>query len=83
MTSKSIEGSITKTYINKLRLHCGVYELINYEGIISNDGPNLFYPILKIINPAARFGISNLKDDIEKKTLAKFDNNVKDVLGDM
>ena len=37
MIAKSIEGQITKTYLNKLRLCCGVYECTDGGVIISND----------------------------------------------
>ena len=40
----------------------------------------MFYLIFERINPSTRIGVSNLKDEIEKATLAKFDNNVKDLL---
>ena len=43
----------------------------------------MFYLIFKIINPATRIGVSNLKDEIEKSTLAKFGNNLKDLLDDI
>ena len=39
--------------------------------------------MLKIINPATRIGVSNLKDEIEKSTLAKFGNNIKDLLDEI
>ena len=37
--------------------------------------------IFKSTNPTTRIGVSNLKDETEKATLAKFGNNVKDFLG--
>ena len=43
----------------------------------------MLYLILKSINPAIRIVVSNLKYKIEKSTLAKFGNNVKDLLDDM
>ena len=43
----------------------------------------LYLPHIKIINPATSIGVSNLKDEIEKATLSKFGNNVKDLLCDM
>ena len=39
--------------------------------------------LLKSINPYARICVSNLKDEIQKVTLAKIGNNVKDLLDDM
>ena len=38
------------------------------------------YLLLKIINPNKSIGVSNLKDEIEKATLAKFVNNIKQLL---
>ena len=52
-------------------------------GIISNDGPNMLYLLLKIINPATTIGVSNLQYKIEKSNLAKFGNNVKDLLDEI
>ena len=49
-------------------------------GIISNDGTTSIYLILGITNPATRIVVSNLKYEIEKATIAKFLNNVKDLL---
>ena len=43
----------------------------------------MLYFLFKSINPATRIGVSNLKDKIEKITLAKFGINVKDLLDDM
>ena len=39
--------------------------------------------LFKSINPDTRIGVSNLKDEIEKSTLANFGHNVKDLLDDM
>ena len=50
---------------------------------MSNYGPTMLYLILKTINPYTSIGISNRNDEIEKSTLAKFDNNVKDFPDDM
>ena len=41
-----------------------------------------FY-FIKNINPDTRIGVSNLKDNIEKVTIAKSAKNVKDVIYDM
>ena len=43
----------------------------------------MLYLILKIINPATRIDVSNLKYEIEKATLAKFGNDLKDLLDDI
>ena len=48
-----------------------------------NDVTTMLYLLFKIINPYTRIGVSNLKDETEKATLAKFGNNVKDLLDDM
>ena len=64
MISKGIEGSITKTYLKKLRFHCGEYEWAEAGGIISNYVPTMLYLIFKSINPAIRIGVLNLKDEI-------------------
>ena len=39
MVDKTIEGSITKKSLKKLRLHPGVYEWTEDGGIIRNDRP--------------------------------------------
>ena len=41
MIDKEIEGSITKTYLKKLRIHRGVYEWEDAGGLISNYGSNI------------------------------------------
>ena len=43
----------------------------------------MLYFILKGINPYIRIGISNLKYDIDKATLATFGNHVKYLLDNM
>ena len=83
MIAKAIEGSITKTYLKKLRLHIREYEWIDSVSIISNYGSAMIYLIFKIIKPGTRIGVSNLKDDIEKSTLSKFGSNKKYLLDDM
>ena len=40
----------------------------------------MFYLIFKSINPDTSIGVPNLKYDIVKLTIAKFKNNVKDIL---
>ena len=80
MVSKSIEGSITKTYLKKIRLHNGEYYWTYDWGLKSNDGTNMIYLILISINPATSIDVSNIKYEIEKSTQAKFGNNVKDLI---
>ena len=79
MISKAIEDSITKTSLKKLRLRIGEYEWDNAGGIIRNHESTIIYLLFKIINPATRIGVSNIIYEIEKSTLAKFVNNVKDL----
>ena len=43
----------------------------------------MIYLIFKSINPDTRIAVSNLKDEIDKSTLAKFGNNIKYLLDDM
>ena len=50
-------------------------------GLISNDLSTMIYLILKGISPAKRIGVSNLKYEIEEVTLAKFGDNVNNILG--
>ena len=80
MIAKAMEGSITKAYLKKLRLRQGGYAWAEAGGLIRNYGPTIIDLLLKIIKPATRIGVSNLKDEIEKATLAKFGNNEKDLL---
>ena len=80
MRAKAIEGSVTKTYHKKLKLHFMKYEWTDSGGIIRNDGTNIIYLTFKSINPATRIGVSNLKYEIWKANLAKFDKDVKDLL---
>ena len=58
----AIEGSITKTSLNKFRLHRGVYEWTDSGVIINNYGHTMLYFILKIVNPSTRIGVSNLNN---------------------
>ena len=83
MIAKSIKGSIKNTYLRKLRLHCREYEWTYYLVIISNDVTTMIYLIFKSINPYTRTGVSKIKYEIEKTTLAKFGNNVKDPLDEI
>ena len=43
----------------------------------------MIYLLLKSINPDKGIGVSNLTDEIEKAILAKFSNNIQDLLYDM
>ena len=43
----------------------------------------MIYLPFKIINPDTRIGVYNLKDEIDKAILAKFANNLKDLLDGM
>ena len=43
----------------------------------------MIYLLFKSINPDKSIGVSNLKDEIEKSTIAKFGNNIKDLLDEM
>ena len=83
MIAKLIEVSITNTSFKKIRIHQKEYEWSEARSLISNYGPTMICLIFKKINPSKRIGVSNIKDDIEKTTLAKFGNNVKDLLYDM
>ena len=61
MIAKEIDGSITKTFIKKLRLQRREYENKYSGGIISNDGTNMLHLLLKIINTSTRINVPNLK----------------------
>ena len=80
MITKAIWGSITKTLLKKLRLDLREYKWSGARGLIRNIVPAMLYLLFKIINPDTRIGVSNLKDEIEKSTLAKFFINVKYLL---
>ena len=80
MIAKAIKVSIKNKYLKKLRLHLREYERTYYGGLIRNDVTTMLYLIFKIINPATRIFVSNLKYEIEKSTIAKFLNNVKNLL---
>ena len=82
MIAKAIEGSITKTSLEKLRIHRGEYEWYDAGGIIRSDVTTITYLLLKSINSATNIGFSNLFF-LWKATLAKSGNNVKDLLDDM
>ena len=43
----------------------------------------MLYLLFKIINPDTRIGVSNLKYEIKKSNIAKFGNNVKELLDEM
>ena len=43
----------------------------------------MLWLILKIINTYTRIGVSNINYETEKATLAKFGNDVKDLLGEI
>ena len=83
MIAEAIEGSITNTYLKKTRLHWGENKWADDGCLISNNGPTMIYLLFKNIKPAIRIGVSNINDEIEKSTLAKFWNNVKDLLCDI
>ena len=43
----------------------------------------MIYLLFKSTNTDKSIDVSNLKDELEKTTLAKFGNNIKDLLDDM
>ena len=45
-------------------LHYREYEWAEAGGVMSNDGPTMLYLIFKIIKPATRIGVLNIKDEI-------------------
>ena len=77
MIAKKIEVSIINTSLKKPRIHWREYEWEYSEGIIRNNIPTMLYLLLKSNSPDTRIGVSNLKDEIEKSTLAKFEKNTK------
>ena len=83
MTAKEFEGTITNEYLKELRLNRREYEWYDTGGLIMNYGDTMIYLPFKIINVYARIGVSNLKYEIEKATIAKFGNNVKYIIYDM
>ena len=83
MISKAIEVLITNTLVKKLGIHQESYYWIGDRSLKSNYGSTMIYLLFKNINPYTRISVSNLKDKIEKATLSKFGNNVKDILYNM
>ena len=77
---KAILGSITKNYVKKHRLHRGEYECSDAGDMIRIYAHTILHLLFKSINPATRIGVSNLEYEIEKSTLSKFGNNIKDLL---
>ena len=57
MIDKEIEGSITKKYLKKPRLHQGEYEWSDSGGIKSNYRPTMIRFPFKGINSATRIGV--------------------------
>ena len=83
MIAKAIDRSIIKKSLKTLGLHSRVYEWTDAWSLIRNYEPILIYLIFKSINQAKMIGISNLKGEIDKATLDKFGNNIKDLLDDI
>ena len=81
--SKSIEGSITKTSLNKLIIHRREYKWSEDGGLIRNSVPTMIDLLLKSIKSATSIGDSNLKYHIEKATSDHFGNNIKYLIDDM
>ena len=83
MISKTIGGSIINTSLQKIRLHRGEYKRTDAGGLIRNDWPTIIYLIFKSTNPATMIVVSNVKDETDKETRAKFGKNVKDLIDAM
>ena len=83
MITKAINGSIINTYIKKIKVHWGEYELSDNGGIIRNNGPTMIYLLFKSINRDTRIGVYDLNYEIEKETITKFGNNITDFLDEM
>ena len=66
MIFNSIDDSITNSYLKNLSLHLWEYECTESGYLISNDVPTIHYLQFKIIKPATRIGVSNLKYKIDK-----------------
>ena len=81
--NKEIEGSITKTSLKNIRILRKGYKWEDSGVIKKRYGTTMLYLLFKSINLATRIGVSNLKHEIEKSTLANFGNNVKYLLSNM
>ena len=57
MIAKSIEGSIAKTSLKKLRISHGEYEWTDAGGLISNYGTITIYLLFKGLIPDTRIGV--------------------------
>ena len=83
MIAKAIVVSFTKKSLKKLRISRGQYEWSDSGYLLSNYVTVALYLLLNSINPDIRIGVPNLKDEIEKATIYKFGNNVKDLLDEI
>ena len=67
----------------KLELKRDQYTWTDSAGDKVNDGPTMLKLIVDMVNPLTRVGIDNLMKKIEGSTLAKYNNDVDDMLESM
>ena len=67
MIAKSIEGSIIKILLKKLRLKKKKCEWDDAGDLNSSEGTKTIYTLLKSIKPSTRIGVSNQKKKLRNQ----------------
>jgi len=83
MISKAIEAHIAKKSFKALLLEKADFCWKDPNGTLNHDGPTMLWKVLRSCHPDTVVGFEDNKNIIEQATLAKYNNNVIDMLTDM
>jgi len=84
MIGRRILNSLTNRGLETLQINKKHYTWIDAaSGNEYLDGPYILLALLQHCNPSTRVGVSDLKENLRNSNLAKFNNNVVDMLDKM
>ena len=80
MISKYLEGCLTKSTLKQLSLNKKDFTWYDSNGKKITDRPTMLKVLINKINPSTRVRVGNLMSTIETATLAKYNENVDEML---
>jgi len=83
MIAKYLEGCLTKAALKQLDLRRSEFVWTDSSREKITDGPSMLKIVVDTINPSTHMGMGNLMKGIEMAMLAKFENNVDNMLNFM
>ena len=83
MISKYLEGCLSKSALKQLSLRKDEYTWTDSSRENIVDGPTMLKVVVDTVNPSTRVGVGNLMEEIEQATMAKYDENIDELLKHM